>query len=116
MNKRVKKLWIADLRSGEIEQAQHRLRDSDDGRCCLGVLCDVFKRETGKGAWRHDKDGDWVFAVAGQRDGSTLPEPVWKWAGMSDDNPLLTKTVTPASLNDTGHDFNYIADRIEKYL
>lgn len=43
-----KKRWLKALRSGEYEQAVHRLRavtvgpvKKVEGFCCLGVLCDI---------------------------------------------------------------------------
>ena len=49
MNRQIKDKWITALRSGEYNQ------DSDggylktcDGYCCLGVLCDLYVKETGK--------------------------------------------------------------------
>lgn len=114
MNKRVKKLWIAALRSGKIKQAKAQLRN-DDRRCCLGVLCDVFKRATGKGRWKHN-GRVWTFIVGDEQDSFVLPEPVRAWAGLPDANPNISTRVVASSANDSGKSFEYIADRIEKYL
>lgn len=46
MKAELKKAWVDKLRSGEIKQAQHVLRDENNAMCCLGVLLDV-----------HDHDG-----------------------------------------------------------
>lgn len=115
MNKRVKAKWLAALRSGKYKQARGKLRKEENRRCCLGVLCDVFKRETKRGAWRRDGDGTWQFVVGTERDAMTLPEPVWKWAGLENDNPYLDNAIA-AGLNDSGKSFVYIADKIEKCL
>lgn len=117
MNKRIKKLWIKALRSGKYKQAHHTLRDGSNDRCCLGVLCDVFKADAKRGRWIRNKDSkDWYFTVDGIEDSGVLPEPVWLWAKLPDDNPSLGTINTAASLNDEGKDFDYIANRIEKYL
>src|SRR5688572_29009191 len=53
MKKRIKKLWIEALKSGEYSQGKGRLRRQDscfdtdsivDSYCCLGVLCDVLEK------------------------------------------------------------------------
>ena len=36
----VAKQWVEALRSGKIKQSQGHLAEGD-GRCCLGVLCDL---------------------------------------------------------------------------
>lgn len=43
----IKKRWVAALRSGVYPQTQEKLRD-DKGFCCLGVLCDVVKKDLGE--------------------------------------------------------------------
>ena len=50
MKKRVKKLWVEALRSGGYKQGRKRLRYGDT-YCCLGVLCDLYRKETGEGKW-----------------------------------------------------------------
>ena len=44
MNKDIKTLWVAALRSGDYEQAQGVLK-RDGGFCCLGVLCDLHSKQ-----------------------------------------------------------------------
>ena len=41
------KLVIKALRSGEYAQTKESLQD-DHGYCCLGVMCAVFEKETGR--------------------------------------------------------------------
>jgi len=53
MNKDWKTKWTEALRSGEYEQAEGRLHvkpagDVVGGHCCLGVLTDVYCKETGR--------------------------------------------------------------------
>jgi len=45
--------FIGMLRSGEIEQARNKLRDRD-AMCCLGVMCESFRLQTGSGRWNGD--------------------------------------------------------------
>jgi hypothetical protein len=89
MNARIKQLWLDALRSGNYSQWQGRLRNGDSF-CCLGVLCDLHRKETGAGRWT---------SVADERsyelpDNSSiaefyLPTEVAIWAGIADaeDNP-----------------------------
>lgn len=51
MNKENIKKWLDALASGEFQQATKRLNAGDNQRCCLGVACDVYMRETGNGHW-----------------------------------------------------------------
>jgi hypothetical protein len=112
MNKRIKKLWIKALRSGEFRQTTSTLREGSGKSaryCCLGVLCELHRRHSKTPArWTGDQ-------YAGEV--ATLALEVQGWAGMDDDNPIVKpKKNTLAGLNDDGEDFSYIADVIEKYL
>lgn len=113
MNKRIKKLWIEALTSGEYKQGKHALRKGDRF-CCLGVLCDLYRKEKG-GQWKR------VTLASGQAfhdEEATLPEKVRKWAKLEDDNPAIDhpKYDCLAEANDAGVKFPRIADLIEKYL
>lgn len=46
MNTRIKKLWVEALRDPEAVQIKWQLRDDGNGRCCLGVLCDIAVGES----------------------------------------------------------------------
>lgn len=112
MNRQVKKLWVKALRSGRYRQGANRLRQ-DNGSpkfCCLGVLCEVYRKENG-GKWTHVKDNNAMFIHAVV----DLPLTVCDWAGLNSDDPFLGSE-RASFLNDDGFDFDYIADRIEKYL
>lgn len=120
MNKRVKKLWIAALRSGKYRKTTQRLRrkqgDGEFGYCCLGVLSELFRQE-------HPRSGEWLEestfrSTRNTADSSetTLPRCVQKWSGVPDANPDVGRMMNLARLNDSGKSFDHIADRIEKYL
>lgn len=112
MNKDVKRLWTAALRSGEYKQGQYWLR-SEDTYCCLGVLCDLHHK-AGLGNW--STDGHY------QNEDEVLPDSVMEWAGLSDEKPragdhLLTDYndgYPPRSIEI--HSFAEIADLIEQHL
>jgi hypothetical protein len=111
MNKRIKKLWVKALRSGEYRQGRHLLRRNGT-YCCLGVLCDLYHQKTGEGYW-----SDRMFTDGYTHASSTdMPTKVQEWAGLDGGDPLLGRKLHASTLNDTGKPFTFIADRIEKYL
>lgn len=113
MDAKVKRLWLKALRSGKYKQGQGRLRRGSKF-CCLGVLCDLHAKAT-KDKW-DEGDGE-LYEYRGAN--ATLPEAVAEWARINDDDPRLGPYRTSkraAAINDSGKDFSYIADRIEKYL
>lgn len=111
MNAKVKRWWLKALRSGKYNQGRCFLRLNGD-YCCLGVLCDVYQKQTGKGEWRDRV----FFDGAGDDSSGYLPRAVQEWAGLSVSNPLLGRMLTAAELNDSGKSFEFIAGRIEKCL
>ncbi|MEK6860488.1 MAG: hypothetical protein AABY07_00825, partial [Nanoarchaeota archaeon] len=50
MNEAIAKRWIENLTNGKHRKTKNRLKDSN-GFCCLGVLCDMYRQETGIGSW-----------------------------------------------------------------
>jgi hypothetical protein len=107
MDPGIRARWVAALRSGEYPQAHQQLRDGD-GRCCLGVLCELAV-EDGVIAPPYMGGGAWVYDGAD----TDLPETVWRWAGLDSGNPEAGE-FTLIELNDDEHwDFAEIADAIE---
>lgn len=122
----IKQKWVAALRSGEYEQTEGVLRNGN-GYCCLGVLCDLYSKETGVewldmgfgGFSIHDVDG-------------ALPHSVRVWAHLADEfgayvevetdeggatNPSYLANPSLTELNDSwAYDFKMIADVIEQQL
>lgn len=117
MNEEVKAKWVEALRSGEYKQTRSHLKD-DKGFCCLGVLCAVYKDETGAGDWsnhgsNHTHEN---FKTPGENSWSGLPEVVQDWAGLEGSDPEINET-TLAGLNDDERlSFAEIADAIEAHL
>ncbi len=129
MNPEVKKKWIDALRSGWYDQGSEKLR-SDQGYCCLGVLCDLYSQE---------KNTDWEFRGITETnlqpqdywyfegESEFLPESVKEWAGLPVGNPSVRVDVTEeedgddwfyndeiANLNDSGYTFNELSKLIEQ--
>jgi hypothetical protein len=113
MNKRIKKLWIKALRSGKYEQDTGWLRTAE-GYCCLGVLCELYRKQVG-GKWENNS----FITPDGFEDAASLPRPVRDWAELESCDPKLSNhphARAASVLNDTRETFAYIAERIEKYL
>jgi hypothetical protein len=118
MNAEIKRLWVEDLRQNPDLQGTGSLRKGDKF-CCLGRLCEVFKKEVGQGEWDHNND----FVLAGCRDDGLLPAAVVKWAELNDNSPTVTDPEDPdgyaglTELNDGRHyTFAQLADLIEEQL
>jgi hypothetical protein len=114
--KKNRKKWLKALRSGKYEQTTGALKNSyEDSFCCLGVLCDVYKKDV--------KAGDWNGAAFVDKDGactSSVPPPdVVSWVGLNcDDGEYKTKKGKInwlPHLNDNSRmSFKQIANIIEK--
>jgi hypothetical protein len=118
VDKRVKKLWLEALRSGQYKQTKERLTNGK-GFCCLGVLCNIHALEKGRRWDRTQEDG--IFYGRYECDGSpadeALPEDVMRWAGLKEHNPSIGAGMdTLADYNDSGKRFPAIANLIEKHL
>ena len=115
MNKKIRTRWTAALRSSDFKQGIGQLRTGDN-YCCLGVLCDLYRRDstTPKDArWNNGifYPGDDIVPEAG-----LLPDAVMKWAGLLSLDPNLGAAESAVTMNDGGSGFAQIADAIEKYL
>lgn len=121
MNKRIKELWVAALRSGEYVQGKGNLRNIENRFCCLGVLCDLFIKENPtKARWQ---DGGSAYAImlddSGLSEYSWLPSVVINWAGLIGFGcgVRLKNHPSLAYCNDTSClTFPQIADIIEKEI
>lgn len=136
MNPIVKQRWIDALRSGEFRQTTARLQRIDPERgpgfCCLGVLCELYRRDTGQGRWEPYDDGMGYpkgevqqFVDAEEHEETSIPtRAVADWAGLDDPNPyhfmlFRGKHDTYSALtsaNDNDETFETIAQMIEEQL
>ena len=109
MNPKIKLRWLNALRSGEYQQGRYALLRDVNGKeefCCLGVLCDLHARATGR-YWTERLDSA-VLSFDGHAD---LPSRATeRWAGVSGASSPL------ANMNDKGKTFAHIADWIQKNL
>lgn len=126
MDAKIKARWIKALRSGKYKQGQGRLRQptpDGDEYCCLGVLCELAVKAKvipppvfsplGDGSQRYR------YGVNGDVKGGLLPVVVSNWAGVSGSGAYGKKGPYYfdgylTTDNDSGKDFNTIADIIER--
>ena len=107
MDKEVKKEWVAALRSGDYEQGQNALC-ANNKFCCLGVLVDIAY------------DGYWVQNTGNLSWGIQASESkgiMYGWLPSSFAKSLqLGPHANLIEMNDSGYNFEEIADHIEKNL
>ena len=122
-------LWVKALRSGKFKQTRDVLRRGDKF-CCLGVACEIYRQETGKGKWvTSGEDSSCQTFQATKTDGNdvAIPYKVCKWFGIkSPEGKIREKTENEAqnkadgpylsSMNDKGKKFTTIARAIEANL
>lgn len=92
MNDAVRELWKAALISGDYEQGRGVLRNTENRYCCLGVLCDLYIKETGKGRWvAHLGHVGYIFRDNDDFDSnsSVLTSSIGKWAGLESADPKV---------------------------
>ena len=122
MNPRIKTLWVEALRSKEYPQGKGNLK-TQDGYCCLGVLCDLYLKEQSE-EWKPsdfiEEDEVLTYKIDGW--GHLPPESVVEWAELPGCNPGImiegADYVTDLTkLNDSlDKSFEEIADYIENQL
>jgi hypothetical protein len=105
MDSRVKEMWAAALESGEFEQGKGRLLGiGEDGKktwCCLGVLCELHRREVG---------GDWSMSSVGGaylENSAFLPHSVMAWAGLDCENQTTLINCNDGFLLDQEDDMSF---------
>ena len=90
MNPKVKESWVSALRSGQYKQTRFKLK-SQGGFCCLGVLCDLYSKETGE-EWVEDENKN-CYQFLGQS--QTLPDKVSEWAELPPFPTLISYRALP---------------------
>ncbi len=90
MNKQIIEKWIAALRSGEYQQGTTGLKDKNN-YCCLGVLCDLYVKETGKARWEENTPElmSEAFISLTSEETEFLPLEVVKWSGLEKEDPYV---------------------------
>ena len=121
MNQEVKEKWLTALKSGEYTKGRGTLKHNNQF-CCLGVLCDLYKKETGIGEWSEIVEGEFILNY--ERAVGVLSERVMNWAGLKSGNPETSKAYvinhttyfwSIAEINDTTETFKEVIEEIEKF-
>lgn len=117
MDPEIKAEWVAALRSGDFIQVRGTLRSKSvpNGRCCLGVLCDVLDKRNGTDDWNPGiTGGEWTWGPS--NNWSMPPDYICEKIGLpiSDDG----RDVSTLQIKNDGEqaDFFQIADFIEANL
>lgn len=141
MDERVKREWVAELRSGKWAQGRERLNrggETKDGgtHCCLGVLSEIAVREgviekrldSGCSGYSYGTWSSQDMYRTSDVEENYLPKAVQEWAGLDDLNPRVKwdgrvdsdwddDLTTLAKYNDNGgYSFEDIADMVERDL
>lgn len=127
MKPKIKKKWIDALTSQEYHQTAGKLH-TPQGFCCLGVLTDLYLKETDQ-QWSSYGKNEYYYHFEGECD--LLSKSVQDWAGLDTNSPqVFIKNehrdlidnqaylmVELSALNDCGgKSFDEIADLIESQL
>lgn len=111
MNTQIKEKWINALRSGEYTQNHGQLKD-DDGYCCLGVLTDLYLKETNQ-EWQYNVECN---CYEFNQSFGLLNKLVYQWAELPNHNPKIDGKHLSDYNDLERYNFNQIADLIEKNL
>lgn len=120
-------MCVNALKSGEFTQGRLVLRSPNGNWCCLGVLCELYRRDTGNGEWKGEYTCDdysnsrgVLFEISKYSTFSQLVKPVTEWAGLDSNDPTVYDGTgnkkSLAALNDARTDWNTLAGIIERNL
>ena len=119
MKTEIKRMWLKALRSGEYKQARRAMVSTLGGEkryCCLGVLADLYEKDTGKKCRQLNDEGEYPKAAVAKWAGIDLRKG---FKGMVCD-PFVTvageKTTLSRLNDDEQKSFKQIANVIEKQL
>lgn len=114
MNGRVKRLWQSELRSGKYLQGQCALKQISTGGttyCCLGVLAEIYARETGE-AWILDGSSN-QFRMDGSA--GDLGGNILSWSGLESGRGPILDGEDATIRNDVSEwTFDEIADALDR--
>lgn len=112
--------WVDALRSDEFKQGKGALRIREDGEffhCCLGVACELYRRENPEAAGDWKQTGEYSTTYKILDADACLPEAVQEWLGVDHRNPEVRygdDDFPLAVVNDTMRaDFERIGTLIE---
>ncbi len=102
--------WIKALENGEWKQGKYTLK-KEDKFCCLGVVCELYRRKTNQGEWVVSslEEGREGFNLGKETVDEYLPESLMISLGLT-----IAQTTHLATCNDDYNmDFVEIANKIK---
>lgn len=124
MNEEIKEMWVDSfLDHHQGHGCLHQIKDGRNFFCPLGILVDLYQKVSGTplvtAESKMGRDLKWV-AYGDEGDIAYLPQEVADWAELSSRCPGVPdargREVHLSTLNDTGHDFEYIARMVKEHL
>jgi len=116
MNQEVKTKWLEVLESGAYPKAVGCLQTIKGEYCCLGVLTDLYIKETGQGHWEDAGD----TRVFNGEEELLLPVEVQEWAELDSNDPYIRYEDTDfdslSELNDDSVTFEEVIVVIREQL
>lgn len=120
MKAKIKERWIRALTSGKYKKTTDELKCGDKSFCALGVLHEVYRKDTKKGEWIWDDSEDMYKFKVGKQIGdvSRIHPSVMKWAGTKNSRAGIDvgvdyKKVDMVEIND---DYKWSFKRIAKAI
>jgi hypothetical protein len=101
------KRWIRWLRETDFDQGQSVLRN-ENKFCCLGIACH-HSAKTKKAKIDENENVFYSYTETGDKSDLRLPNHFRQWIGLTSEEQQYL-----IDLNDTGSDFDEIADWIEE--
>lgn len=114
MKPEIAKEWVEALNSGNYKQRQNILSDGER-YCCLGVLCDIASKKGIIATGRYGQNGRICLEYGSDDKSTSLPKEVMEWSGIKTDLGHFGSG-NLANKNDTGKNFQAIAELIEKHI
>jgi hypothetical protein len=112
MHQDIKERWVEALQSGNFTQGRGLLRSTDDRYCCLGVLCEVYRRYNHNNVdWTLRKSSTYYDFMVGEEISSVaLPKTIMAWAELNERQEGVLM-----NLNDRDVPFDAIANVIDSF-
>ena len=117
MNQEIKEKWIKALESGEYKKGTHALKHGDKF-CCLGVLTDIYIKETGNGVWKNHETKSISVFEGKDKNHQILPTDVIEWSGIESPNPTVKSPYNTclAAVNDCTETFKEVIEIIKEQI
>lgn len=106
-----KRLVRRILASKKLAQGNLRIGNAF---CPLGLLCDMYKRSTGRGKWRWDFGKSYDFVIDEDAEDGYPQRAVREWAGLSTDDAVAIWSMNDTNGPRKGKRIKEVAEFIEQ--